>query len=178
MLHQDQDLLHPRHQVHGAAHAFDHLAGDHPIGEVTLLADLHRAQDRQIDLATADHGKAFVAAKNAGARDSGDGLLARVDDVGVDFILGGKRAYAQHAVLALQPHLDVGAHEVGHQGWQANAQVHVVAVFEFLRCARSHLIVRPGHGQAPTRSAGAGFSVSVRRSMRFSGCAFTTMRCT
>jgi hypothetical protein len=30
-------------------------------------------------------------------------LLAGVDEVGVDLVLGGKRADAQHAVFALQP---------------------------------------------------------------------------
>jgi hypothetical protein len=53
----------------------------------------------QVDLAAADHGKAVVAAKNAAALDGGHGLLAGVDQVGIDFVFGRERANAQHAVL-------------------------------------------------------------------------------
>ena len=57
VLHQHDHALHAGHQVHRAAHALDHLAGDHPVGQVALLADLHRAQDGQVDLAAADHAR-------------------------------------------------------------------------------------------------------------------------
>ncbi len=38
-------------EVHGAAHALDHLAGDHPVGEVAALGDLHGAEDGEVDVA-------------------------------------------------------------------------------------------------------------------------------
>jgi Zn-finger nucleic acid-binding protein len=58
VLHGDDDALHARDEVHRAAHALDHLAGDHPVGEVALLGDLHRAQDAQVDVPAADHREA------------------------------------------------------------------------------------------------------------------------
>ena len=172
MLHEHDDALDAGHQVHGTAHALDHLARDHPVGQITVFADLHGTQDGQVDLAAADHGKAVVAAEDAGAGDGGHRLLAGVDEVGVHLILGRERADAQHAVLALQPDLLGGGHMVGHQGRNADAQVHIEAVFEFVGRAGGQLVLGPGHGQAPA------FSVMVRFSMRFSGFGLCTMRCT
>ncbi len=43
------------------AHALDHLAGDHPVGEVALLANLHGAQDGKVDVAAADLPEAVGA---------------------------------------------------------------------------------------------------------------------
>jgi hypothetical protein len=57
MLHDHDDALHARHQVHGAAHALHHLARDHPVGEIAVLGHLHGAQDRQVDMAAADHAE-------------------------------------------------------------------------------------------------------------------------
>lgn len=58
VLHGDDHLgrLRIRHQIHGAAEALD-LAGKHPVGEISFGADLHCAEDSQIDLAAADHGE-------------------------------------------------------------------------------------------------------------------------
>ena len=60
MLHDDDDLLDPGDQVHRPAHALDHLAGDHPVGDVALLADLHRAEHGQVDMPAADHREAVA----------------------------------------------------------------------------------------------------------------------
>src|SRR5262249_46294747 len=157
-----------------------------------LLADLHGAEDGQIDLAAADHREALVAAEDARALDGRDGLLAGVDQVSVDLVLGREWADAQHAVLALQPDFLVGRHEIGYQRGDADAQVHIEAVFEFLRRAGRHLVLCPGHVNSPdgppwgaVNAMNVGpsfqapfFSVKVRFSMRFSGWALTTMRCT
>ena len=43
VLHYDDDLLDPGNQIHRPAHALDHLARDHPVGDVTVLGDFHRA---------------------------------------------------------------------------------------------------------------------------------------
>ena len=55
MLHHDDDALDAGDEVHRAAHALDHLAGDHPVGEVAVLRHLHRAENGEIDMAAADH---------------------------------------------------------------------------------------------------------------------------
>src|SRR4029078_6935773 len=56
MLHHDDDLLDAGDKVHRPAHALDHLARNHPVGEVAFLADLHAAEYRQVDVSAADHG--------------------------------------------------------------------------------------------------------------------------
>ena len=57
MCHNDNDTLSAGHEVHCATHALDHLARDHPVGEVTILADLHRAQDCEVDMSASNHSK-------------------------------------------------------------------------------------------------------------------------
>ena len=106
---------------------------------------MHGAQDRQIDFAATNHGEAVVAAKNRRAFDGGHGLLARIDQVGIDFIFCGKRANAQHAVFRLQPHFNVGRHMVGHQGGNANAQIDIEAVLQFVCGTSRHLVLTPAH---------------------------------
>src|SRR5262245_37419118 len=44
MLHDDDHSLDAGDKVHGAPHALDHLAGDHPVGEIAILGDLHGAK--------------------------------------------------------------------------------------------------------------------------------------
>ncbi len=57
MFHHHHDALDAGDEVHRAAHALDHLAGDHPVGEIAVLRHLHRAEDREIDMAAADHAE-------------------------------------------------------------------------------------------------------------------------
>jgi hypothetical protein len=78
-----------------------------------------------------------------------DGLFAGVDQVGVDVVFGRKRSDAEHAVFALQPDFFVGGHEVGHQGWDTDAQVDVKTVFEFVCRTRGHLVLCPAHIKLP-----------------------------
>jgi hypothetical protein len=117
------------------------LPGDHPVGQIALFTDLHRSEDAEVDLATADHREAVVAAENRGAWQCGDRLLAGVDQVGVDLVLGRKRADAQHAVLALQPDFLVRGHKVGHQRRDADAQVDIKAVLQLLCGTCRHLVL-------------------------------------
>ena len=57
----------------------------------------------------------------------------------------GKRADPQHAILALQRHMDAGGDVIGHQGRDADAQIDIIAVPQFPRSAGRHLFARPGH---------------------------------
>jgi hypothetical protein len=145
VLHDHHHLLDARHQVHGAAHALHHLAGDHPVGEVAVLGHLHGAQEREVDMAAADHGEGIGGGEIAGRRDLGDGLLARIDEVGILLALIGERAEAEHAVLALQLHAHAVGDVVRHQGRDADAEIDVEAVAQLLGGARRHLVAGPGH---------------------------------
>jgi hypothetical protein len=99
-------------QVHGPAHALDHLAGDHPVGEVASSRDLHRAKDRGVDLAGADHAETRARVEEAGSRADGCALLARVDQVRILVPVQGLRTGAEDAVLGLQGQLDVDVDKV------------------------------------------------------------------
>ena len=76
----------------------------------------------------------------------GDGLLAGVDEVGVLLALERERAHAEQAVLALQDDADAVGQVVGHERGDADAEVDVVAVVQFVGRDRGHFIPGPGHG--------------------------------
>src|SRR5215813_12851777 len=118
MLHHDHHLLDPGDEVHGAAHALDHLARDHPIGEVAVLSDLHRAEHREVDVSAAHHAEAVGTREIAGGRQLRDGLLPGIDKIGV--FLAFKRK-------------------------GAGAEVNIEAVPQLLGGAFRHLLSGPGH---------------------------------
>ena len=68
-----------RRQIHRAAHAGGHLAGHRPVGQVAVGGDLEAAQDRQVDVAAADHRERQRRVEHAAARQHGHRLLAGVD---------------------------------------------------------------------------------------------------
>src|ERR1051325_3118719 len=144
--HDHYDLLDARDQVHGAAHALHHLAGDHPVCEVAVLGHLHGAEQRDVDVAAADHREAVGRGEEARGWKLGDGLLAGVDEVGIFFALVGERPEAKHAVLALQLHAHAFGNVVRHQRRDADAEIDVEAVAQLLRRAFRHLLTGPGHG--------------------------------
>mmetsp|Transcript_48701 Transcript_48701/g.115947 ORF Transcript_48701/g.115947 Transcript_48701/m.115947 type:complete len:336 (-) Transcript_48701:360-1367(-) len=135
MLHDDEHLRVGGHEVHGSSHALDHLPRNDPVGEVPVSRHLHGAQDGDIHLGPPDHTKGLRGGEQRGARQHGDGLLARVDDVRVHLTLFRIWSNAQQPVLALQldPHsgLQVVADKRGH----ADAQVDIHAILQLFGCA-------------------------------------------
>src|SRR5690606_34266583 len=111
VIHQHDDAADARNEVHRTAHALDHLAGNHPVGEIALFRDLHGPQDGKVDLAAADHAEGVRRGEDGRARQGRDRLLTRVDQVGIDLIFRGERTNAQQTVLGLQPNLDTGRSE-------------------------------------------------------------------
>ena len=73
------------------------------------------------------------------------GLLARVDEVGVDLRVGREWTHAEQTVLRLQPHLHARRHVVGDERRHTDAEVHVVTVTEFKRGALRDLIAVERH---------------------------------
>src|SRR5580698_556085 len=148
MLHDDDDFLDAADQVHGAAHALDQLAGDHPVGHIAVLSHLHGAHDGEVDMAAADHAERIRRVEIARGRQLGDGLLAGIDEIGIFVALVGERAEAEHAVLRLQLHAHPGRDVVRHQGRNTDAEIDVEAVLQFLGGAFGHLVAGPGHDRS------------------------------
>ena len=145
VIHHNDDTANARDQIHSTAHTFDQFAGDHPVGKVTFFINLHRAQNSGGDFAATDHAKALRTVKVSRLRKFSDGLLARINQVGVDVFLSREGAHAQHAVFRLQRYLDPFGDVVGHQRRDADSEVHICAVFEFLRRTCGHLVSIPCH---------------------------------
>ena len=169
MGHGHDDVLGARHQVHGAAHALDQLARDHPRGDIALHVYLERTQHGQVDMAATNHGERLRRVEDRGTPADGDGLLAGVDHVGVEGAFGGELAHAEQAVFRLQHHIHVSGYIVGHQGRNADTQVDVVAVLQFTGDALRHLFAGQCHGQDLfVVLVEAAQALTVRFSIRFS----------
>src|SRR5262249_4215976 len=105
-------------------------------------------------------------------------LLAGVDEVGILLAFVGERPHAEHAVLALQVHLDTVGDIVRNQRRDADAEVDVIAVAQLLRGARGHLFGGPGHQLSPPVAAWGAFAGRGRvvwTSMRFLAVPTSTM---
>ena len=145
VLHDDDYAADSGDEVHSPAHAFDPLAGDHPVGEVAVLGDLHGSEDGEVDVAAADHGEGVGGGEGGGSGDEGDGFFAGVDEVGVDFGVEGERAHAEEAVFGLQGDGHAGGDVVGDEGGDAYAEIDVVAVLQFLGGTGGELVAGQGH---------------------------------
>ena len=107
VIHHHDHALDAGDQIHGAAGPFDHLARHHPVGQVAVVRYLQAAQDGKVDMAAADHREGVGAAEKARPGKSGDGLLAGVDEIGIDAVFGWVGTDAEQPVLRLQCHIDV-----------------------------------------------------------------------
>ena len=80
MLGDDEDRLHARDQVHGAADCGDGVGlARGPVGQIAVLRDLERAEHAKIQVAAADHGEAVRVMKVGGARQRRHALFARIE---------------------------------------------------------------------------------------------------
>src|SRR5687767_6841095 len=102
MFHDGHDAAYSGDQIHRSAHAFDHFTGNHPVGDVALVGYLQCSEDRQVDMSAANHGKGGCRVEIAAAGQFGNGLLARIDEIGIDFVRIGEWSHAKHAVFAVQ----------------------------------------------------------------------------
>jgi hypothetical protein len=58
--HRDYSL-HAGNEVHRAARTFDHFSGNHPVGDVAAVGHFECAENRKIDMSTANLSKRFFA---------------------------------------------------------------------------------------------------------------------
>ena len=168
VLHHDDHPPGAVDEVHRAAHAVDHLAGDQPVGQVAAGVDLHGAEDGDVEVLAADHPEGHRGVEEAGAGQDRDGLLAGVDQVGVLLALERVGADAEDAVLAVQDHVHAVGHVVGHQRRHADAEVDVLAVLELQGDAGGELLAGQCHVRPPRRCRPAGWTVGRGRVVRFS----------
>ncbi len=83
VLGDDVDGLGAGDEVHGAAHARQHLAGHDPVGDVAFAVHLESAEERHVDVPTADHRERGDGVEVAAAGQERDGLIAGVGAVAV-----------------------------------------------------------------------------------------------
>src|SRR5208283_2158280 len=101
--------------------------------------------------------------------------------IGILLALEGKGAGAEHAVLGLQLHAHPVGDEIRDQRRNADAEIDVEAVAQFLGGACRHLIAGPSHQISSPVPAGASAFVrlrTVRCSMCLVALGTWMMRCT
>src|SRR5690606_16800037 len=127
------------------------------------------------DMAATDHREARRAVEVRRARRCRHGLLAGVDEVWVDLVVGRVGADAEQPVLGVQDDVDASGEVVRHECRQTDAEVDVLPVGELLCGAYGHLLACAAHCAPPCGSR------IVRRSMRLSAACSgvsTSTRCT
>src|SRR3546814_18867355 len=77
---------------------------------------------------TPDHRETVGRAEEARCRQSGDGLLAGIDQVGIDLVVIREGADAEQAIFRLENNLDVVGDIVRNQRGGADAKVHIKTV--------------------------------------------------
>ena len=134
MFHRDHDLFDTGDEVHCTAHAFDHFAWDHPVGDVSFLGDLHGAQDAHVDVSASDHGEGLGRCERSRAGAGGDGLFACVDQIGVDVFFGREGSDPEESVLRLKPDIHPVGDVIGDECRHPDPEVDNVAVLQLLSC--------------------------------------------
>ena len=128
MFHGHEDAFRACHKIHRAAHAFQHFPWDRPVRERSLFIDLQRAENGEIDVAAADHGKRISGGKITGAAEFANRFFAGVDQVGIDFGIERIGADAEHAIFRVQDYFHAFGHIVGDQRGHPDSEVDVVTV--------------------------------------------------
>ncbi len=114
MLHGHNDIFRRCHEIHRAAHSFDHSAWNFPVGNVPAVADLHRSENSELNVLATNHGEAQFAREEARPWHGRDGLLTRIDQVCIFFAFEREGPHAQDAVLTLKFYIDALRDVVRH----------------------------------------------------------------
>src|SRR6266513_3703801 len=78
-----------------------------------------------------NHGERIGRGKEAGAGEFGNGFLASIDEVGIDFGFERIGAHSEHSVFGLQNDIHALGDVLGDQCGHADAKIDVVTVTEF-----------------------------------------------
>ena len=125
VLHDYEHALDAGDEVHCAAHAFDHLAGDHPVGEVACSETCMAPRMARSMWPPRIMAKDSALEKKTGAGERGHDLFAGVDEVGVALVFGRIGPMPSSPFSRLQGDGDVGGDVVGDEGGDADAEIDV-----------------------------------------------------
>lgn len=111
MLHRDDYAPRSGHQVHRTAHAGHHLAGHHPVGQVTAFIDLQPAKHGHIQMTAADQPKGMRTVDRGGARHGHDKAAPGIGEIFILHSLRRARTHADDAVFGLEQDACTGRNE-------------------------------------------------------------------
>src|SRR5690606_6237522 len=120
-----------------------------PVGQVAMLGHLEGAEYADVQVPAAHHREGIGVVEIRAAGQQRHRLLAGVDQVRVLLPGLGRGAHAEQAVLALEEHFLVGRQVVGDAGRQADAEVHVGALWDVPGDPFGHLFAAQSAHAAP-----------------------------
>ena len=123
VLHSDNHTLGSGNQIHRAAHAGDHLAWNHPVGETPLRIYLKAAEHGHVDVTATDKTKGHCAVEGAGPRQRTYRPPSGIGEGGVHHAIFRDRAGADQSVLRLEIHVNAVRNVVGNQSRNADAEI-------------------------------------------------------
>ena len=124
-------------EVHRAAHALDHLARDHPVGEVAGSQTCMAPRTAVSMWPPRIMPKRRGGVEERGARRTVTVSLPALIRSASTSIVGGIRAHAEDAVLRVQHQLHPVGQVVRDQRRQPDAEIHVLAVGQLSAAARA-----------------------------------------
>jgi hypothetical protein len=133
VLHGDHHSARAGDEVHRAAHAGHHLAGNRPVRQPPGHVDLQSAEDGHVDMTTTNETERHGAVEGGGTRQRGHRPSAGVGQPGLAHAFLGHRARADQPVLRLEEHLHSGRHVVRDERRDPDAEVDEHPVPQLLR---------------------------------------------
>src|SRR6202000_3046871 len=113
--------------------------------EVAGHRNLHGAKHCHVQMLTANDSEGGRRSEVRGARQRGDSLFTRVDQIGVGVFTLGVRPDPEDAVFRVQDDGHALGDVVRDQGGHSDAEVDVLAVFELRGHPRGHTFSGPAH---------------------------------
>jgi hypothetical protein len=150
VLDQHAHFLGPSREVHRAADAGGKFrVVGRPVREIAVFRHLERAEQREIEMKSADHQERVGVVNIAAALQQRHRLLPGIDEVEVDLVVARRRPDPEHAVFALQYDLAPLGQHIGDEGRQPDPEIDVDPVAEVLRGAPGDLLAAKRHRYSP-----------------------------
>ncbi len=128
-------MLGTRNQIHGAAHARNHLPRNHPVREVATLIDLQSAKHGHVKMSAPDQSEAHGAVNRRGARHRGHKASSRIGQICIFHAFGRPCTQADHAVFRLEIDAVTRRYEGCNEARQSDAEVDEHARLDLARHA-------------------------------------------
>ena len=151
MHHSYDHLFCTYDQIHGAAHAWYHLARNNPVGNVAVAVYLQSSKHGSVHMSAADDCERGRAVKILSARQDRNILCAGIDYV---FIRQDRRtAHTHDSVFRLQNDVHAFGKTFRYHSRQTDTQIHYITVIELSGHSSGYSFLQIYHVFSPPTTA-------------------------